>query len=90
MRSPAPAADAPITGKFVELAAKPVDTGKPVRSAFQHELEFISGPNNTYYYGTREDNLYVAVCESAPFSIRIEEPRAPLVPKATPLRAIKS
>ena len=73
------AADAPITGKFVELAAKPVETGKAVRSSFQHELEFISGPNNTYYYTTREDNLYVAVTEAAPFSIRIEEPKAPLV-----------
>ena len=73
------ASDAPITGKFVELTAVPTDTSKSVKSAFNHDLEFISGPNNTYYYGTREEKLYVAVCEGAPFSIRIEEPKAPLV-----------
>ena len=73
------AADAPITGKFVDLAAQPTETGKAVKSHFIHDVEFVAGPNNTYYYATREDNLYVAVCEAAPFSIRIEEPRAPLV-----------
>ena len=72
-------ADAPITGKFVELAAQPTETGKAVQSRFIHDVEFVAGPNNTYYYATREDQLYVSVCESAPFSIRIEEPRAPLV-----------
>jgi hypothetical protein len=73
------ASDAPITGKFVELMAVPTDASKSVKSAFQHNVEFISGPNNTYYYSTREEKLYVAVCEAAPFSIRIEEPKAPLV-----------
>ena len=73
------AADAPITGKFVALAAQPTETGKAVKSRFIHDVEFISGPNNTYYYTTREENLYVAVTEAAPFAIRIEEPRAPLV-----------
>lgn len=73
------AADAPITGKFVELVAQPVDASKPVSSQFRHDVEFVAGPNNTYYYTTREDQLYVAVTEAAPFSLRIEEPKAPLV-----------
>ena len=73
------AADAPITGKFVELLAQPTDASKPVRSQFRHDVEFVAGPNNTYYYTTREDQLYVAVTEAAPFSLRIEEPKAPLV-----------
>lgn len=73
------AADAPVTGKFVELVAQPTDASKQVTSQFRHDLEFVSGPNNTYYYTTREDALYVAVTEAAPFSIRIEEPKAPLV-----------
>ncbi len=73
------ASDAPITGKFVELAAQPTDTGKSVKSRFIHDVEFVAGPNNTYYYSTREENLYVAVTEAAPFAIRIEEPKAPLV-----------
>jgi hypothetical protein len=73
------APDAPITGKFVELTAQPTDTSKPVSSQFRHDVEFVAGPNNTYYYTTREDQLYVAVTEAAPFSLRIEEPKAPLV-----------
>jgi len=73
------AVDAPIAGKFVELTAKPTDTAKSLTSSYRHDVEFIYGQNNTYYYASREDKLYVAVCESAPFSIRIEEPKAPLV-----------
>jgi hypothetical protein len=42
------ASDAPTTGKFVELTAVPIDTSKSVKSAFNHDVEFISGPNNTY------------------------------------------
>ncbi len=73
------ASDAPITGKFVELTAQPTDSSKPVNSKYRHDLEMIAGPNNTYYYTTHEEKLYVAVTEAAPFSLRIEEPKAPLV-----------
>lgn len=73
------AGDAPIGGKFVDLAALPIETDKSVKSEFRHDVEFISGPNNSYYYTTHERKLYVAVCEAAPFAIRIEEPKAPLV-----------
>jgi hypothetical protein len=71
--------DAPIGGKYVNFVAKPTDTGKSVESHFHHSVEFIAGPNNTYYYSTIEPKLYVAVCEEAPFKLRIEEPKAPLV-----------
>lgn len=73
------AADAPVMGKFVELTARPTDTSKSLSSSYRHDVEFIYGQNNTYYYASREDRLYVAVCESAPFSIQVEEPKAPLV-----------
>jgi hypothetical protein len=73
------AMDAPITGKFVELTARPTEASKRLNSSYRHDVEFIYGQNNTYYYASREDKLYVAVCDSAPFSIRIEEPKAPLV-----------
>jgi hypothetical protein len=71
--------DAPIMGRFVDLIAQPTEGSNSVSSRYRHDLEFISGPNNTYYYGSHEERLYVAVCESAPFSIRIEESGAPLV-----------
>ncbi|HMJ91160.1 MAG TPA: PPC domain-containing protein, partial [Candidatus Acidoferrum sp.] len=73
------AADAPIGGKFVDLVAKPTDTSKSAESIYRHDIEFVAGPNNTYYYGTHELQLYVAVCEEAPFTLHIEEPKAPLV-----------
>ena len=73
------AADAPIVGKYVKLEAKPTDASKTVHSDYRHTVEFVAGPNNTFYYTTREEELYVAVCEAAPFSLRIEEPKAPLV-----------
>lgn len=73
------ASDAPIAGKFAGLFAGPVDTSKSVSSSYRHEVDFIAGPNNSYYYSTHESELYVAVCESAPFAVRIEELHAPLV-----------
>ncbi|HKQ39148.1 MAG TPA: hypothetical protein VJ063_13815, partial [Verrucomicrobiae bacterium] len=73
------AADAPLSGKLMELTAKSTDDAKPVRGTFRHAMEFISGPNNTYYYHTRADKLYVAVVEAAPFKIEIDEVKVPLV-----------
>lgn len=73
------AADAPLTGKLLELTATSTDAAKPVRGRFRHQMEMISGPNNTFYYQTRADKLYVAVVEAAPFKIEIDEPKVPLV-----------
>ncbi len=73
------ASDAPIGGKYVDLVARPAETGKTTASRYRHLMEFIQGPNQTFYYSTTEEKLYVAVCDSVPFSVRIEEPKAPLV-----------
>jgi hypothetical protein len=73
------ASDAPSAGKLLELVAKPGDTSKSLRSSFRHEVEMVDGPNNTSYYQTRADKLYVAVTESAPFKIYLSEPKVPLV-----------
>lgn len=73
------AADAPLAGKLMELTAASTDSSKPVRGGFRHQLEFISGPNNTYYYHTRADKVYVAVVEAAPFRIEVDEVKVPLV-----------
>jgi hypothetical protein len=71
--------DAALGGKLLDLTAASTDTNKPVRGSFRHNLEFIQGPNNTFYYQTRVEKLYVAVVESVPFRIEIEEPKVPLV-----------
>jgi len=73
------ASDAPSAGKLLELVAKPTDAGKSLNSIFRHEVEMVDGPNNTFYYHTRADKLYVAVTESAPFKIYLSEPKVPLV-----------
>jgi pre-peptidase len=73
------ASDAPSVGKLLELVARPEETNKTVRSSFRHDVEMVDGPNNTSYYTTRADKLYVAVTESAPFKVNISEPKVPLV-----------
>jgi len=73
------ASDAASAGKLLELTAKPSESGKELRSSYRHEVEMIDGPNNTSYYQTRADKLYVAVTESAPFKIYLSEPKVPLV-----------
>ncbi len=49
------ASDAPITGKFVAFNAHPTASGQAIQSRFIHDVEFVAGPNNTYYYSTREE-----------------------------------
>jgi len=70
------AADAPVTGKLIDLFA--VATNK-VEGRFRNDIELVQGPNNTSYYGTQVDKLLVAVTEAAPFKLRIVEPKVPLV-----------
>lgn len=73
------AADAPLAGKLLELVARPEDTNKTVRSSYRHTVEMVNGPNNTFYYSTRADKLYVAVTEPIPFKVHVSEPKVPLV-----------
>jgi hypothetical protein len=73
------AGDLSLAGKLLDLVARPDDTNKTLRSSFRHTVEMVDGPNNTFYYSTRADKLYVAVTESVPFKVRISEPKVPLV-----------
>ena len=68
--------DASLGGKLLEFTGTP---SKPAIGAFRHDLEFIAGPNQTYYYNTHAEKLYVAVVEAAPFKLSLVEPRVPLV-----------
>jgi hypothetical protein len=76
-------ADAPVSGRLLELGARPVSATDGFRSSFRHNVELVQGPNNTTYYSTSVDQLYVAVTEPAPFKIRILEPKVPLVQNGT-------
>jgi hypothetical protein len=68
--------DAPITGKLLHLTAT---TANDLVGHFRNDIELVRGPNNTSYYDTRVGRLLVAVTEAAPFKLRIEEPKVPLV-----------
>ncbi len=71
--------DAIVGGKLLDLVAKPASATADFQSKYRHEVELVQGPNNTSYYGTHEDKLYVAVVKDVPFKIRIVEPKVPLV-----------
>jgi hypothetical protein len=70
------ASDAPITGKLLDFVAT---TESGVSGHWRNDIELVQGPNNYAYYGTRVDKLLVAVTEAAPFKLRIEPPKVPIV-----------
>jgi hypothetical protein len=74
------AADAPVTGKLLDLTATGTNENKAVIGKFRQEVELVQGPpNNVSYYSTSVDKLCVAVTKEAPFKIRVVEPQVPLV-----------
>jgi len=74
------AADAKVAGKLCEVLAKATDPAVKVEGGFRQDVNLVYGaPNNTVYYGTRCDRLAVVVAEEAPFTLRIVEPKVPLV-----------
>jgi hypothetical protein len=74
------AADAPIDGRLLDLLATATNG---LTGHYRNDISLVEGPNNTSYYGTRVDRLYVAVTEAAPFRLRIAEPKVPLVQGGT-------
>lgn len=73
------APDAPIAGKLIDLIAAPVDEKNDLRGYYSHTIPLIYENNTGTFYSTHIRKLAVAVGEEAPFTIRIIEPRAPVV-----------
>jgi len=74
------AADAPPGGKLLDLTAVGTNKENEVSGYFRQNVELVQGPpNNAPYYITSVDKLYVAVTKGAPFTLRIVEPKVPLV-----------
>jgi len=74
------AKDAPIAANLTELWAVSTEGDKPVKGKYTQDVDFVRGnPNGTLYYSKTEDELPVAVCEEAPFTIDIVKPDAPLL-----------
>jgi hypothetical protein len=61
------------------LSAAGTNATQRVSGKFHQQVELVEGPNNTTYYGTRVDKIYVAVVKEAPFKLRIVDPVVPLV-----------
>jgi hypothetical protein len=74
------APDAKVAGKLCEVIARSDDPAHKVEGGFKQDVNLVYGsPNNTVYYGTHCDRLAVAVAEEAPFTLKIVEPKVPLV-----------
>ncbi len=74
------ATDAALAGTLADVFVRSTNG---IASGFRNNLEFLYGPNNTPYYLTRTERFPVAVTEAAPYSLRIIEPRSPVVQGGT-------
>jgi hypothetical protein len=73
-------ADAPLGGKLTALTARHVDPKQTIESRFAQTVELVTGGPGQSVYWTREaDRTALAVTNEAPYSIRIVEPKVPLV-----------
>ncbi len=73
------AADAPLSATLGTLTVAPVIKTINARCRFFQEVELAFGQNNTPYARVEVDRLPIAVTEPLPYSIRVVEPKAPLV-----------
>jgi len=71
--------DAEQAGKLCDLTANPVDAKLNVAGNYNQHVEIVIGPNNQTMYTVDAPKLAVAVADEAPFKLRIEQPKAPLV-----------
>lgn len=73
------AADAPLSGKLLDLTARPVDPNVKVEGHFYNRAEFVvAAPGQSLYRWKDVDRVAIAVVEDLPFKIEIIEPKAPL------------
>ena len=77
------AADAPIAGTLLTPAAQAVDAtatkGKDIVSRFRHTVDWVRIQNDTGYSRSEVGQIAAAVVEAVPFTVRIVEPKVPLV-----------
>ncbi len=70
---------APVAGTLADLTAAHADPKQKIPSTFSQVAELIYGPNQVVMWKTEMRREALAVAEEVPFSIRIVEPKAPLV-----------
>ncbi len=73
-------ADAPLSGQLVDFTARPTDANLQVVGHFTNQADMVLGPpGQSLYWSTSVDRLAIAVIEQLPFSLEIQQPKAPLV-----------
>ena len=76
-------ADAPIAGTLLTPTAQAVDAsatkGKDVVSRFRHTVDWVRIQNDIGYSRSKVSQIAAAVVEAVPFTVRIVEPKVPLV-----------
>ena len=76
------AADAPIGGKWSRIGVYADDPKQPnlkVEGILKQDIMMIRGQNNTIVWQEDLDRMPVVVTQAAPFRVRIEVPKVPLV-----------
>ena len=67
-----------------ELKVKGTDPENPVEGLFKQPLDLVRGPQNGVEYYTRYNNdLPISVVDEMPFSVTIDQPKAPIVRNGT-------
>jgi len=72
-------ADAPLAAALADLRATSKDPAQKLTSAFGQSVELTYGQNQSVFWKYDLNRLAVAVADEVPFTIRIVEPKAPLV-----------
>ncbi|MDA0833396.1 MAG: PPC domain-containing protein [Planctomycetota bacterium] len=73
------AADAPLSGKLVDLRGRHADPAQNITGGFTNFADLIIGDGQRLYWGKKVDQLAVAVVDELPFSIEIVQPQVPIV-----------
>ena len=74
------AADAPVGGQLVDLSGKALDPGaNGLTGGVVQPIVLVGNGNQQAYLSVTVDKVAVAVAEEAAYSVRVEQPKIPLV-----------
>ena len=71
--------EAPLAGQLTTVTAELADKSQPILNRFRQQTWLIRGSNNVNVWSHYATQGAVAVAQPLPFSIKIVEPKAPLV-----------
>lgn len=71
--------DAPLAGQLTAVTAELTDKSQPILNRFRQQTWLIRGSNNVNVWSHYANQGAVAVAQPLPFSVKIVEPKSPLV-----------